>query len=96
MKKYSVCFTAWEVTQPDYGGIKNEHLAYFSTESEASKYKTIKEKQIKWPCNIHRIVVDKSWIVCDTVEDLEQLSLEKRKEAALAKLTEEERKLLGV
>lgn len=94
MKKYSVNFTAWEVLQPDGAGIGDEHLAYFSTSAEAEKFK--QQYNDHWPRRVKKVVINKSWIVCDTVEELDQLKLENKKAAALDKLTDEERKLLGL
>ena len=94
MKTYSVKFTAWEVLQPDGAGINDEHLAYFSTSAEAEKYK----EQFKdhWPRRVRKVTINKSWIVCDDVEEVDQLKLENKRATALAKLTEDERKLLGL
>lgn len=93
MKNYSVSFTAWEVTQPDDGGMRNEHLAYFSSRIEADKYVA----QAKgWPRHMNQITINKSWTVFDSVNELNELKLENLKERALAKLTEEERELLGI
>ena len=95
MKEYSVKFTAWEVFEPggfvDFG---DEHFAYFSSEVEANKFKA---KNIgKWPKHVRKVEIDKRWVVCDTIEEINQMDLLNKKAEALAKLTEEERKLLGL
>ena len=94
MKEYSVKFTAWEVVQPDGGGIGDEHLAYFSSSSEANKFKA--QYKDHWPRRVRKVEIDKRWVVCDTVEEINQMEQLNKKAAALAKLTEEERKILGL
>ena len=94
MKTHSVNFTAWEVLQPDGAGITDEHLAYFSTSAEAEKYK--EQFKDQWPRRVRKVTINKSWIVCDDVEEIDQLKLENKRATALAKLTEDERKLLGL
>lgn len=90
MKTHSVKFTAWEVVQPDGGGMHSEHIAYFSNLYDAQK--CVAQSQ-HWPRSYHQVTIDKSWIVCDSIEELDQLNT---KAAALAKLTANERKLLGL
>jgi hypothetical protein len=94
MKEYSVKFTAWEVVQPDGGGIGDEHLAYFSSSSEANKFNA--QFKDHWPRRVRKIEIDKRWVVYDTVEEINQMEQLNKKAAALAKLTEEERMLLGL
>ena len=93
MKTHSVKFTAWEVVQPDGAGMHSEHIAYFSNLYDAQK--CVAQSQ-HWPRSYHQVTIDKSWIVCDSIEELDQLALENTKAAALAKLTTHERKLLGL
>lgn len=93
MKKYSVKFTAWEVVQPDGSGMHSEHIAYFSNSYDAQKCVS---QNKPWPRSYKQVTIDKTWIVCESIEELDQLNLENKKAAALAKLTDEERKLLGL
>lgn len=92
MKSYSVKFNAWEVLETDGFGVGEDHLAYFSTKREADKFAS----QFKSHRRVREVTIDKCWVVCDTVEELEEMAVLNKKAAALAKLTEEERKLLGL
>ena len=94
MKEYSVKFTAWEVVQPDGGGIGDEHLAYFSSSSEANKFKA--QYKDHWPRRVRKVEIDKRWVVYDTDVEFNESVEYFKKAAALAKLTEEERKILGL
>jgi hypothetical protein len=94
MKEYSVKFTAWEVVQPDGGGIGDEHLAYFSSSSEANKFKA--KYNGHWPRRVRKVEIDKRWVVYDTDVEFNESVEYFKKAAALAKLTEEERKILGL
>jgi len=40
--------------------------------------------------------MDKTWVICDIIGEIYEMELENKKAAALAKLTDEERKLLGL
>jgi len=94
MQTHSVKFTAWEVVQRDGGGIGDEHLAYFSTNAEATKY--CKQYVGHWPRRVRKVDMDKTWVICDIIGEIYEMELENKKAAALAKLTDEERKLLGL
>ena len=95
MKEYTIKFTAWEVLEPggftDFG---DDHITYFSSSSEANKFKA--KRKGNWPRYVRKVEIDRRLVVYDTVEELGDLELLNKKAAALAKLTEEERKLLGL
>ena len=94
MKTYSIEFECFEVTEPDGGGMKDLHIVYFSSESEAKKY--VQKHNTDWPKNIKRKEISHHYIVLDTVEEKEQHDVEMMKLHALAKLTPDEIKALGL
>ena len=94
MKTYSIEFECFDVTEPVAGGMKDLHIAYFSSESEAKKYVQMTDKG--WPKNIRRKDISHHYIVLDTVEEKEQHDIEMLKIRALAKLTPQEIKALGL
>lgn len=67
--------TWYEVQQPDGGGIDNEVLARFSTESEANKYKDSLGKG--WPRYVR--VKSYSIVIYDSCEELLESKSEKKR-----------------
>ncbi len=88
MKTYDIdCFV---VECPDDGGMHNIQVGLFSTKSVADEYAKAKSKN--WPHSVKKY--NKSFVVFDTLEDVEEYSNEKLVESALAKLTAAEKKAL--
>lgn len=89
MRIYEIeCF---ELTQPDGGGMREEHIAYVSTEEVAKKW--VSEKK-GWPRNYHSY--SKLIVVFDSLKEMEEQSDENVRVEALAKLTAREKKVLGL
>lgn len=85
---------AYEVTCPDGGGMHDQHVAYFSRKDVAEDYARQRTKDSKWPHSVRPF--QKSYTVLDTPEELEAEKEVRAREAALAKLTAAEKRLLGL
>lgn len=92
MKEYNVEFEAWEVTEPDAGGMKSVHVAYFSSPLSANEFAN---QNNSWPRYVNKVTVNKRWVILDSVPEYEDYTTKVKKQIALNKLTAEERKLLG-
>ena len=92
MQQFNI--TAYEVTCPDGGGMHDQHVAYFSTKYVAEEYAKARTKASKWPHSVYPF--QKSYTVLDTPEELEASREIRAREAALAKLTDAEKKILGI
>ncbi len=84
-----ICF---EITTPDGGGMYNEHVAFVATKEMAEVI--CKQKPGDWPMNYS----EKSFNikVFENLTEMKSEKLKEKKEAALAKLSDEEKKLLGL
>jgi len=82
-------FEVWDCFDPEGKGPK-ETIAFFWEHGEAVKFSKGRGNYGK---DAFVKIVDVS--ICDTTEDLEEYKTEVLKKKALAKLTEDERKLLG-
>lgn len=91
MKKYEVEFTAYEVIETD--GYADTHVAYFDT-SAAALY--CAELQNKGYRNVKKVTISKSWTVYETFDEYNPKLKKQKREELIAKLTPEERELLGV
>jgi threonine synthase len=90
MKTYDIdCYV---VECPDGGGMYNIRVGLFSTKVVADEYAKLKGKS--WPHSVKEY--KESFIVFDTIQDVETYSKEKLVKSALAKLTAAEKKALGV
>lgn len=94
MQTHQLEFTCYEVTEPDGGGIESNHVAYFSSETVAKQYAEQAGKS--WPKNVKKRYVQHKYIILDRVEEVEILKVENLRSSALAKLTPDERKALGL
>ena len=90
MKKYEVEFTAYEVTESD--GYTNSHVAYFDT-SVAALYCAELQKGYR---DVKKVTILKSWTVYETFDEYNPKTKQQKLEELIAKLTPEERELLGV
>ena len=89
MKKFEIdCF---EVTQPDGGGMHSDHVAYASTKHVAE---LLAKQNSGWPGYVHEY--KKTFLILDSVEEYKDLVQENKRQKALAKLTDEDKKVLGL
>lgn len=79
--------TIWRIEEWDGGDRTIPNGNYFSNKKAADEYK----KNNKYNCCIEQTIR-----IYDSLKDMEDNSKQKLKERALAKLTEEERKILGL
>lgn len=94
MIQHKLIIDCWEVSQPDGGGIDNEHVAYFTTEKIADEFIRITGKG--WPKYKERIQETISYNICESVAEYADQETIAKREKALAKLTKDEKKLLGL
>jgi len=95
MKKYEI--DCWELTTLSGDGVRDEHVAFIASKSEADKY--AKKHSIGWPVSVTRY--RKTIVVWDSEEELEYNSPLSIKKRALNKiktleLSEEELRILGI
>jgi hypothetical protein len=90
MKKFEVKFTAYEVTESD--GYFSSHVAYFEKEEDARMCAELQ----KGYRDVKAVTVSKSWNVYETFDEYDPALKAQRKEELLAKLTTEEKQLLGL
>jgi len=83
--------TGWELTQPDGGGMGNDVIGIVRDEAVAKEWVA---KAGSWPRDYREF--RKEFLVAHSLDALENIKIEQRKAAALAKLTPGERKLLGL
>ena len=91
MKQFEVKFTGFEVRQPLYYG--STHVCFFTTQQDAQKcVKSIGAGEVR------EYNINSTWTVYDTFDEYENdpVRKEQRKAAVLAKLTTEEKELLGL
>lgn len=89
MKKIEIdCF---EVTEPDGAGMHNLHVAYASSKTVAD---AIAQSNNGWPGYVN--AYKKTIVIVDSVDEYRQLRADGKREAALAKLTEDDKKALGL
>lgn len=93
MKTYNINFTAYQVTEPDYGGMQSKHVAYFNEYSDAQK---CVDASPAWPRTIKTICISNTWKVYESFEEFDPKVKAERKAEILAKLTQEEQELLGL
>jgi hypothetical protein len=87
----------YEVTCPDGGGMRNESVAKFTSFADADSVAKRLTKEKKWPYSAQSYSTSKKFNIFETAQEYFVLSDEiKIREAALAKLTEKERKALGI
>lgn len=94
MKTYDLNFTCFEVTEPDGGGMQSNHVAYFSSRTEAEQF--VKNSDRGWPKYIREKTINHNYIVLDRAEEFGQLKRENLKQCALSKLSKEEISALGL
>lgn len=94
MKTYDLNFTCFEVTEPDGGGMQSNHVAYFSSRTEAEQF--VKNSDRGWPKYIREKTINHNYIVLDRTEEFDQLKRENLKQRALSKLSKEEISALGL
>lgn len=82
----------WEVTEADGDGIRSNHVAFFSDELVAKKF--VSSKKDRWLETPRRF--RKTFVIMDSLDDLEQVKKTAAIAAAKAKLTKEELELLGI
>lgn len=92
MKTHSLQFEAWELSEPDGGGITSIILGYMSSEAEALKWKY---DDYSWPRYIRKVTIVKHYVVYDSLAEYKQGVDKLKLDRVLEKLTPEERKILG-
>ena len=90
MKTYSVEFTAYEVTESD--GYTNSHVAYFKNYGDASGCAELQKGYRK----VKTVTMSKSWTVYESFDEYDPKFKKQKREELIAKLTPEERELLGL
>lgn len=90
MKKHQVKFTAYEVTESN--GYTSSHVAYFEKEEDARMCAELQ----KGYRDVKTVTVSKSWTVYESYDEYDPVLKAQRKEEVLAKLTTEEKELLGL
>lgn len=90
MKKHNIEFTAYCVTETD--GYTSRGVAYFTNYSDAVK---CADKQ-KGYRSVDSVTVSKSWTVYETFDEYDPSIKKQKREDLIARLTPEERELLGV
>jgi hypothetical protein len=90
MKTYSVEFTAHEVTETD--GYTNNHVAYFVYYEDAIKCAELQ----KGYRHVKKVTFSKSWTVYLSFDEYDPKFKKQKREELIAKLTPEERELLGL
>jgi hypothetical protein len=95
MKKFEVNFTAFEVREPSYDGRGYNHKAYFTNRSDAQK---CIESTPDWEraMDIREVNIKKSWTVYESYDEYDPALKALRKEEILARLSAEEKELLGL
>lgn len=68
------------------------HVAYFTTEFMAKEYISKHANKNYLGCKSFK----RSYRICESIEEYQQLASKTKRAAALAKLTDEEKKLLGL
>ena len=87
----------YEVTCPDMGGMRDETVAKFASFAAADSVAKRLTKEKKWPHTARSSLVTKKFNIFETAQEYFDLSDEiKIRDAALAKLTEKEREVLGL
>lgn len=87
-----IIIDCWEVTQPDMGGMCDDHVAFVSSEEVAKDLAS--KHSYGWPCTYHKF--SKEYVVFESFNETVDYNDEAEREAALAKLTARERKVLGL
>lgn len=90
MKIHIVEFTAFEVTESD--GYSSGNIAYFTNNSDAMKCAELQ----KGYRSVNQVTISKSWAVYESFEEYDPSIKKQKKEELIARLTPEERDLLGV
>ena len=90
MKTYRVKFNAYEVTESD--GYTSNCIAYFEKEEDARMCAELQ----KGYRDVKEVTVSKSWTVYESYDEYDPLLKAQRREEVLAKLTAEEKELLGL
>jgi hypothetical protein len=90
MKKYQVEFTAYKVYESN--GYANKVVAYFENHGDALMCAEL-QKHYR---GVENVTVSISWTVYETFDEYNPESRKQRREKLIAKLTPEERELLGV
>jgi hypothetical protein len=95
MKKFGVEFSAYEVREPSYDGRGFNHKAYFANRSDAQK---CIESTPDWSraMDIREVNIKKSWTVYESYDEYDPVRKQQRKEEVLARLSTEEKELLGL
>jgi hypothetical protein len=90
MKTYQIGFNAYEVTESD--GYTSSHVAYFKKGEDARMCAELQ----KGYRDVKAVTVSKSWTVYESYDEYDPVLKAQRREEVLAKLTAEEKELLGL
>lgn len=90
MKTHSISFTAYAVTESN--GYDSNIVAYFSNLTDANR---CAEKQ-KGYRSVDSVIVSKSWTIYESFDEYDPSIKQQKREDIIARLTPEERELLGV
>lgn len=83
------CF---EITQPDGGGVRDEHICFASTKRVAESI--VKHLGPGWPQDIRKF--NKAFTVVESFEEYLDHTMSTKRANAAAKLTKEDRATLGI
>ncbi len=84
----------WEVTRPDGAGFGSDHIAY--AKSQEIGMQIAAELGCNWPSNVRKFDAVHTYNICATLEDYRELSNIVKREKVLAKLSKEDKKILGL
>lgn len=90
MKKHSVEFTAFEVTESD--GYRSGHIAYFTNISDAQKCVELQKGYRR----VKQVAISESWTVYESFDEYDPNIKKQKKDELVARLTPEERELLDL
>lgn len=91
MKKHQVEFTAYGVTETD--GYTSRNIAYFTNYADAQKCVDFKDSGYR---SVNTVNISKSWTIYESFDEYDPSIKQQKREDIIAKLTSEERELLGV
>lgn len=94
MKTYKIDLTVYAVVEPDGGGMHDVTIAYFEDASSARSFADSTSKG--WPRSVKTISINHKYNVFESVADYWDNNANSKRNAALSKLTDEEKELLGI
>lgn len=88
--------TVYEITTADFGGIRDEHVAYFSNSAVAQKLAKELSESKKWPHYVRSKTIKHQYNIIEYYDEFAELETINKRNAALSKLSKAEQELLGL